>query len=1069
MLLFYELLLLICADFGPVFGPAFSISLIKTNNMATVYDRPTLLKLNHGCSTAAKCILSMNTYRNIKENGLLRPGVITRRGKRAGMQKIRNYDVVKGSNHNNLKRISRTTNCFVNNMAVGCVNVRSIRNKTVEFHDNITDDGYDLCMITETWLDSDESVLQVEATPPGYCFDHLPRKDRRGGGIGLLCRSNMKPQRRQVTQMKSFEYCEWLLKYETVQYLIIVVYRPPYSELNRCTVSDFIEEFGSYMETVVTTPFKLLIGGDFNIQMDVGDSPDTKKFNDLLDCFNLKNHVSKSTHENGHTLDLIITRENDNIIVKQPDIMSFISDHAFVRAETTTLMKTYDEKQISFRKIKSLDIEKFKSDILTSEIHQVEASSVDEMTKIYDETLANLLDVHAPVITKTIKIKTNSPWYNQELRNLKRIKRKAERKWKTSHSATDLEAFKSARAEYKNMCNEAKINFYSEKVVECSGDQRQLYKLINNLTKGETSVIYPDSTSNETLSNEFATYFIDKIDKIMSDIDTIIETEGIDNYEYESLSYDSSQLVEFAPLSTDQVLKIINNAKTKSSGLDPIPTSLLKQCLDVLIQPITNIVNASLVEGIFPERWKSALVTPLIKKPGLEPVFKNYRPVSNLTFISKIVEKAGLIQYNNHLENIGMLNSDNSAYKCNHSTETLLVKIFSDIVNNIDSRKVTLLVLLDLSAAFDTVNLDILSEIFKKRFHIEGKALNWFQSYLQNRDLRVLIDNVISDYHRVKYGVPQGSCLGPVVFLGYLSSLYDIIKTHLPDVHIAGYADDHQLYAAYNQSDSDSELIALNKIQACISDVRKWMLSHKLKINDLKTEFMIIGSKYQLAKVKVDDIKVGNSSIIPVKTFRNLGVIFDDQLRMEDYVNSICKKGYVQLRRIRQIRKYLDDSATESIIHSFVTSNIDYCNALLYDAPKCVIAKLQKLQNAAARVVCKARKFDHVTPLLKKLHWLPVLQRINYKIAILAFKCVNKTAPDYLCDLVELEQPVRILRSNDMLNLKLPRCRSQMGNRAFTNAAPRVWNSLPIYMRRLDFLNFKRHLKTFLFTQSFDI
>jgi hypothetical protein len=136
---------------------------------------------------------------------------------------------------------------------------------------------------------------------------------------------------------------------------------------------------------------------------------------------------------------------------------------------------------------------------------------------------------------------------------------------------------------------------------------------------------------------------------------------------------------------------------------------------------------------------------------------------------------------------------------------------------------------------------------------------------------------------------------------------------------------------------------------------------------------------------------------------------------------------------------------------------------------KCVIAKLQKLQNAAARVVCKARKFDHVTPLLKKLHWLPVLQRINYKIAILAFKCVNKTAPDYLCDLVELEQPVRILRSNDMLNLKLPRCRLQMGNRAFSNAAPRVWNSLPIYMRRLDFLNFKRHLKTFLFTQSFDI
>ena len=222
---------------------------------------------------------------------------------------------------------------------------------------------------------------------------------------------------------------------------------------------------------------------------------------------------------------------------------------------------------------------------------------------------------------------------------------------------------------------------------------------------------------------------------------------------------------------------------------------ILKQHLDILIEPITDIVNTSLKEGVFPDCWKCATVTPLLKKAGMDLVCKSYRPVSNLSFVSKIVEKAGLQQYVTHLDSENMFSTKNSAYKKHHSTETLLLKINSDIMNNMDSQKVTMLVLLDLSAAFDTVSLNILSEVFQFKFNIKGSVLNWFQTYLKDRKQRILINNTLSDEYELKVGVPQGSCAGPVAFLGYLSSLYDVIDKHLPEV--GGYADDPTIFGLH--------------------------------------------------------------------------------------------------------------------------------------------------------------------------------------------------------------------------------------------------------------------------------
>ena len=459
-------------------------------------------------------------------------------------------------------------------------------------------------------------------------------------------------------------------------------------------------------------------------------------------------------------------------------------------------------------------------------------------------------------------------------------------------------------------------------------------------------------------------------------------------------------------------------------------------------------------------------MTPLLKRSGLDLVCKNYRPVSNLSFVSKIVEKAGLVQYVNHLESIDMYSKHNSAYKKHHSTETLLVKIQSDIMNNMDCQKVTLLVLLDLGAAFDTVGLDILTEIFKHRFNIDGTVLNWFQTYLSNRELRVLVNNTLSSKYQLKIGVPQGSCVGPVAFLGYLSSLYDIIEKHLPSV--GGNADDHQLYLAFRPSE-EAEKCSYRYMEECVAEVRTWMLTHKLKINDDKTEFIIIGTKQQLEKVNIRELHVGQSSTQATDCVRNLGVIFDSNMSMIPHVNHMCKKGYHQLTKIRQIKKYIDRKTLESLVHSFVTSNIDYYNSLLYGIPLSTLNKLQKLQNCAARVITGTFRSHHITPVLKELHWLPIAIRVEYKIALLTFKCLHDQAPGYLKDLIKIYRPTRALRSASQNLLQVPRTKTRtLGTRAFTYAAPTVWNSLPQNIRiqhSLDY--FKTLLKTYPFNIAY--
>ena len=258
----------------------------------------------------------------------------------------------------------------------------------------------------------------------------------------------------------------------------------------------------------------------------------------------------------------------------------------------------------------------------------------------------------------------------------------------------------------------------------------------------------------------------------------------------------------------------------------------------------------------------------------------------------------------------------------------------------------------------------------KSGFGIRGTALSWFASYLSNRYQQILIDGSLSMNFELSCGVPQGSCLGSLLFVLYASKIFQIVDKHLPGIHC--YADDSQLYLSFCPNASVNQAVALARMESCIDDIRNWMLNDKLKLDDDKTEFLIIGASQQLAKVTISSLRVGNSAITPVSSARNLGSWFDAKLTMATNITRTCNSVSYYSYNLRRIRKYLSKENTKTLVHAFISSRIDYCNSLLYGAPEYQINKLQRVQHMCARLICNESKYCYITPLLMELHWLPI-------------------------------------------------------------------------------------------------
>ena len=438
----------------------------------------------------------------------------------------------------------------------------------------------------------------------------------------------------------------------------------------------------------------------------------------------------------------------------------------------------------------------------------------------------------------------------------------------------------------------------------------------------------------------------------------------------------------------------------------------------------------------------------------------SYRPISNLNFVSKVLERIIHSRINNHLQQFPSICPFQSAYRKFHSTETALLRIQNDLLLASNQQKVSALVLLDLSAAFDTIDHQILLSRLSSTFGFSDTALSLIASYLTDRSQYVTVGDHRSSPAPLTTGVPQGSVLGPLLFTLYTTPIGHVLSKSPVSFHL--YADDTQLYISFSTLDSTRNLSTLS---STLDVIHSWLSLNRLTVNPAKTEFLLIGTHQQRSKIINSSISFNGVPISPSPHARNLGVEFDSDLSYTHHISNICRSSFFQIRQIRQIRPSLDTNSAKLLANALVSTKLDYCNSLFYNLPSTSIDRLQHVQNSLARVVVPSvRRCDHISPILAKLHWLPITKRIEFKIATITHKTLQNRQPSYLFELLHPYTPSRTLRSSDANFLEVPNIKSAIGRRSFSYAAPTVWNLLPLSLRNIkSTLAFRSQLKTHLF------
>jgi len=972
------------------------------------------------------------------------------------------------------------------------LNIRSLLNplKYTAISDLADTRNIDVFALTETWITSSATPSELRnATPSGFFLLSYPRTAPAnhahvvGGGTAFLLRdSAVIIKSPPCPTFKTFELSSVTLKLLHSKLTIFNVYRPPPATTKirkSMPFSLFLSELNTFISLAATTPHEFLITGDFNLHLDHPDDSQVKQFLAALDSTNLTQHVSFPTHRDHHILDLVITPTSSSLnpVIDHSPVSP--SDHLPIFSSLSILPSIpLPLTQISFRCFKSISVSKFTRDILHSRLITHPPPNLPDLVDAYNSTLTSLIDIHAPLKTKTIRAKPINKWYTPALSALKAARRHLEKLWLRTRSPHHLKLLRTATNKYHSAIIAAKKRFNASLIASSSSNPRKLWNSINTLLERKPSPLLPSLASSQSLSQMFATFFSDKILKLHS----ALKSSSTVSSPHTPPKNTPTILSSFSLVSEDEVSRIISHSSNSFSDLDPIPTSLLKQCLSALLPTLTNIINLSLVSGTFPDQFKSCSVIPLLKKYNLDKEdLSNYRPISHLSFLSKLTERVVKNRLTAHLSANNLLNSYQSAYTKHHSTESTLLAVHDHIIKSMSEQKVTALCLLDLSAAFDTIDHSILLHRLSSWFGFDGTVISWLTSYLSSRSFVVSINSTSSAPSPLRQGVPQGSVLGPLLFILYTTPLSSLISDSSVGHHL--FADDTQLFISFRAPEFSANILHL---QNTIDLVSQWMSANLLSLNQSKTEFLLIGLPAQLSKISDPSLLMpSNVTITPAQSARNLGIIFDSTLSMSDHISSVSKSCFLCIRDLRRIRNTLDFSTARTIATSLIHSKLDYCNSLFLNLPQSQLGRLQLILNSSARAVSKTPKFAHISPVLKSLHWLKIEQRIQYKVASITYKVLQSKQPSYLHCLLNV-QSNRTTRSSNVITLQRPSVRSRLKltDRSFTHHAPVLWNSLPKQLRQpsappslgtatessllaLSSHQFHSKLKTFLFEQSF--
>ena len=662
-----------------------------------------------------------------------------------------------------------------------------------------------------------------------------------------------------------------------------------------------------------------------------------------------------------------------------------------------------------------------------------------------------VINKHAPLKKKRIRNK-KSPWLNAGIKRSMIERDKLKSTAIRTNFSEDWSNYKKPKNRVNNKIKETKTQYYKEHFRSNSGKPREIWKSINEVmsrnTKNDSNINSiktnaGSTTSPEVMSETFNKYFTEIGDKLA---DKLPDSTKI----YSDFLLPVNSTFQLRQVSLAEVLKLLKNLPTnKATGLDKIPCRLVKLSSPFIADSLCNIFNMSIISGIFPLEWKVAKVIP-IHKDNEKDELNNYRPISILSAISKVMERLVYNQLYEYLSKNELLSKCQSGFRHSHSTTTSLLDATNEWYANMDQGNLNSVVFVDLSKAFDTVNHSIL---LKKLSHygLHAETLKWFNSYLAERRQQSLVNGYLSSAKTIKCGVPQGSILGPLLFLIYINDLPNCLKHSNPRM----FADDTNITTS---SKSITKLVQF--VNTDLDNLNDWLLANKLSLNVTKTEQMYIASDNSLNKISdLATIHLANKQIRRVKKSKSLGITIDERLSWTDHIDMVSKKVSSAIGGLRQVRSFINKETAITIYNSLIQPLFDYCDIVWDSLGASQAKRLQKLNNRAGRAICQLGYEVRSSLIRSQLGWSTLEDRRRKNKSITMHKILYGNSPTYLKQCFHYANSGREYNLRRSENLILPKPKTEYLRKSFTFSGVKVWNSLPVYLKnQVSLSSFKREL-----------
>lgn len=907
-------------------------------------------------------------------------------------------------------------------------NARSLCSNVDNYRLLFENSGLDMLGLVETWLKSSVSNKSVELS--GYVLVRSDRKlvnRNRGGGVAFYLKKNLRYSILAKSEANS-EIDYLFLKLPKANLVCGIVYKPP--DVSVCKLRTVFEIIA---ELVATEPNVLLMG-DFNVNILDSNSSKCRFMVDQLNTLSFKIVNSSPTrHLPGCTpslIDLIMGNCTQNVNNVYQSSVGGISDHDLICIDYKFKNAKTPPENYWYRDYDKINVDCFLRDLLECNLTAIYSfSNVNEKLDYFNNILLSLINRHAPLTRKFIR-DPSSPWINGHVHRMFNNRANAYECWRRDkNNPQKWNNFVKLRNITNRTVKNTKREYFASQL-NAFLPAKKLWTNIKRLgLKHSNTKVGGGDVTATSLNRFFVSHYV--------------PSSFLENVHADEVPAGFS----FRGVTSNEILEVFAAASCDSIGTDLIPLSILKKSLSVTLPYITDIFNFCITTSEFPNSWKMAKIIPIgkIDNPVTE---KDYRPISILCALSKILESILSKQLNEYLNNHNLLCSLQSGYRKNCSTITALIKIEDDIRSSLDKRMVTVMALLDFSKAFDSIDHWKLCNKLVNLFNFDRASVNLIKAYLSGRSQYVDFNNTVSENVQVLSGVPQGSILGPLLFSMYINDM----PTVLTNCTFHLYADDCQLYISGNLN-KISEMVSL--INRDIENVLKWCQTNGLILNTKKTQTIIFRSK----RADVSDaplVKVGSDNITYSNTIKNLGIVMDCNFNWNAQVNAVCSKVYRALHSLVVLRHSTPQHIRLQLAKSLIIPLFLYGDVLFSLSSQSNTRKLNLVFNAVTRYVYNLRKYDHISNYSNLILGCNFTNYMKLRICTQAFKILNES-PAYLQNFFNYS---RSSRSNVLI---IPRCFSNFLSNSFRYRSIREWNNLPRECKAARTFSKFKHLCSYYF------